>query len=335
MNKSVFQSQLEDDECVAALREVVDARSTEAPIRMGKTAEAVRTDDLAKGIRSLQTGRVDLEMPSRAEAIVMRHNYPSLLILDGTYEEPENPHWKRVLDPHQPAIQRSIASVGRVDLTGHRDYTWVGTLWRIADDILITNRHVASIFAKAKRDGGYRIQKRLKVFADFKEEHRSTEQLEFLVKSIVSIEPTSSIDMALLRLDGGARDLPGEPVPLRPGRSADEYLAVVGYPAWDHRNDAGDMARIFRDIFNVKRLAPGKVMNENHSADVFTHNCTTLGGNSGSLVLDIESGGAVGLHFAGSALSQNYAVKAEAIEEAMRRNSVTGYRIVDGSRTDG
>ena len=32
----------------------------------------------------------------------------------------------------------------------------------------------------------------------------------------------------------------------------------------------------------------------------FTHDCTTLGGNSGSVVLDLTTGEAVGLHFAGA-----------------------------------
>ena len=40
------------------------------------------------------------------------------------------------------------------------------------------------------------------------------------------------------------------------------------------------------------------------------HDASTLGGNSGSAVIDLETGEAVGLHFAGSYLQANYAVPA-------------------------
>ena len=42
----------------------------------------------------------------------------------------------------------------------------------------------------------------------------------------------------------------------------------------------------------------------------FAHDATTLGGNSGSVVLDVETGYAVGMHFSGSFLESNYAVRA-------------------------
>ena len=47
--------------------------------------------------------------------------------------------------------------------------------------------------------------------------------------------------------------------------------------------------------------------------DCFTHDCTTLGGNSGSVVLDLETGQAVGLHCGGTFLKANYAVPAPVI----------------------
>src|SRR5262249_34036669 len=45
------------------------------------------------------------------------------------------------------------------------------------------------------------------------------------------------------------------------------------------------------------------------------HDCTTLGGNSGSVVLDLASGEAVGLHFAGLYQETNYAVQASLLAE--------------------
>jgi endonuclease G len=47
------------------------------------------------------------------------------------------------------------------------------------------------------------------------------------------------------------------------------------------------------------------------------HNCTTLGGNSGSVVLDLDTGEALGLHFSGSFLRTNYAVRADRVKERL------------------
>jgi V8-like Glu-specific endopeptidase len=41
---------------------------------------------------------------------------------------------------------------------------------------------------------------------------------------------------------------------------------------------------------------------------LFTHDCSTLGGNSGSCVIDLESNRVLGLHFKGRYLEANWAV---------------------------
>jgi V8-like Glu-specific endopeptidase len=52
-------------------------------------------------------------------------------------------------------------------------------------------------------------------------------------------------------------------------------------------------------IFNVKRLQPGQVIELSDQARTFSHDCFTLGGNSGSPVVDLETFQVLGLHFAG------------------------------------
>jgi endonuclease G len=47
------------------------------------------------------------------------------------------------------------------------------------------------------------------------------------------------------------------------------------------------------------------------------HNCTTLGGNSGSVVFDLDKGNAIGLHFSGSFLTTNYAVRADLVKKIL------------------
>jgi V8-like Glu-specific endopeptidase len=41
---------------------------------------------------------------------------------------------------------------------------------------------------------------------------------------------------------------------------------------------------------------------------IFTHDCSTLGDNSGSCVVDLQTGRVIGLHFRGSYRRTRYAV---------------------------
>jgi hypothetical protein len=91
--------------------------------------------------------------------------------------------------------------------------------------------------------------------------------------------------------------LPGRPV------------YVVGYPAWDgRRNEPESMRRIFMDVYNVKRLQPGAATEFTPGGLVMKHDCSTLGGNSGSPVFDLTDHRVLGLHFGGRYRLGNFAV---------------------------
>ena len=78
---------------------------------------------------------------------------------------------------------------------------------------------------------------------------------------------------------------------------------------------------VFGDVYDKKRLAPGQVMNV--GIDEMEHDCSTLGGNSGSVLVNLQTGEAVGLHFSGLFLDANYAVPAPKIRNllALRREA--------------
>ncbi|MDH3638387.1 MAG: DNA/RNA non-specific endonuclease, partial [Gammaproteobacteria bacterium] len=69
----------------------------------------------------------------------------------------------------------------------------------------------------------------------------------------------------------------------------------------------------------VKRLSPGRVSGINAESFIFSHDCTTLGGNSGSALIRPATGEAVGLHFSGSFLDNNFAVTSVKIQERLHR----------------
>lgn len=333
--KSVFQSQLENLKTVENLLNNEHEIIAEAPFQREEALESVptRAQDprtLEEAVDRLRRGQTDLTAPARTEAIVMLTGYPSLLIKNGTFEQPKLLNWRERLVPKRDLIDHAIANVGRVDLVNDPNAKWIGTGWRVNENTFVTNRHVAEYFAK-KRSGTWSVTPGVKVYMDLREEHESDEQLEALVSSILHIEPTGFPDVAIMRVDSTALNYMADPVSLQTGGHLPETIGVIGYPAKAVRDNPVDaMDRYFNDIYNVKRLAPGEIMNADHSTSVFTHNALTLGGNSGSMIIDIDTGCAIGLHFAGSALTQNYAVKIDAVADILTRKSVSFRRDDDG-----
>ncbi len=156
------------------------------------------------------------------------------------------------------------------------------------------------------------------VDVDFLEEIDNPATARFAIGDILYIARDSEPDLAFLRLNPGKGPL------ARPIKLASKLLpsktmvGVVGYPGRDPRIPDQDlMAKIFGNVFDKKRFAPGLVIG--FEADALTHDCTTLGGNSGSAVLDLLTGEAAALHFSGVFLKTNYAVPAPVISELLAR----------------
>jgi endonuclease G len=258
------------------------------------------------------------------EAIVERFGRPALLVIGDSFEEPESAEWKARLDPHRAALAGAIRGVGRVDIRFHA-LPFGGTGWMVGEDIAVTNRHVAKLFA-LRRNGVFPIaaNSRGQVYEpriDFAEEHGSPESKEVKVTDVLFIaeDDDESADVAFLKLETGDGTPLPPPIPLGRLREPEPggIVAAIGYPARDTRQDRADQDRIFGGIFNVKRLAPGLV--KGGGGSVLTHDCSTLGGNSGSVVFDLETGDAVGLHFSGRRGVANYAVTASVVGDYLDR----------------
>jgi endonuclease G len=250
--------------------------------------------------------------PAELEAIVQRVGRPPLLIQNdavdfGRPEEDTLADFPAGTDALIRGTEQSIPSVGRIEFVNFR-MAWGGTGWVIAqsgqDRIVVTNRHVASLVAKRTVDGRgvfMRDPSQVKYGAsiDFKEEFGGVpgQASTFQVADILYLADVTAPDVALLRITG--ENLPAA-LPLAPAEAdAAELVALIGYPAYDDRNDDQAMAQYFRDLYNVKRYAPGKVMQALSAGVVLRHDCTSLGGNSGSPLIRLSDGKVVGLHYSG------------------------------------
>ena len=254
--------------------------------------------------------------------IVLRVGRPVLAIVRGVprleFTDSHSEIWRSRLQASVPHLQRAAGAVGRIDVSGLPGVPYVGTGWLVEKNTVVTNRHVALAFGR-RLGGRFALKKGsgagpLRPSINFLEEVGRRDRLEFPIVDILHIEDESGPDFALLRVeDRSGRHGLAPPIPLLTSRvRREQQVAVIGYPARDSRvPDAHLMQSIFGDVYDKKRLAPGQVTEAR--PEVLLHDCSTLGGNSGSVLLDLATGQAVGLHFAGRFLETNYAVPAEVV----------------------
>jgi len=268
------------------------------------------------------------EMP-KAEAMINLHLRPALLIKYNKIETPDSAEVRRRLLPYIGKLESRVASVGRIEFR-KIGRPFGGTGWMIGDDVIVTNRHVAKLMANKKGNTITFVKNALgetvEAFIDFKEEYigkdMATPQFEIPIEKVLFIadDVKTQPDIAFLKI--GKHSKTPQPIPLSDTTlQKDQYVSVIGYPAYDPDAIISRTAasNVFNDIYGVKRCSPGEIMEYVENAWYFFHDCTTLGGNSGSVVLDNQTGCAVGLHFMGEVKKENYAVKSAEIIKYLRK----------------
>ena len=258
------------------------------------------------------------------ESIILRRTRPVLEIRDDDtvlnfIDQADSEIWAARLKKARPLLQSAIRAVGRIDLQGAR-LDWVGTGWLVAENILVTNRHVAREFATRNGDG-FTFQTGLDgpitADIDFLQEINNPGQLIFKLVRPLHIEEEPGPDLSFFEVEikNGNASL-ATPIALATEITTTQNVATIGYPAYDSRiPEPSLMEDIFGKTYNKKRLAPGGITEV--QSTLLLHTCTTLGGNSGSAVIDLDSGNAIGLHFSGSFLATNYAVRADVVKRRL------------------
>jgi endonuclease G, mitochondrial len=265
-------------------------------------------------VRKIQNGQsLSPQEVVRVEAIVIPNGLrPAFDISHDSYEQlPVT--WTRLND-RRPDLIPLIRGIGRLDIAGHPTKVFAGTACVVAPDLLLTNRHVAELFIDGVGDGpSLQFKAGMSASIDLKQEVSTADSIPLTVTMPALV--LDSWDAAILRVGG----LPPGIAPLQLASAAlpaiDNRLAVVvGFPAIDEHSDLVQQITIFRGVFFKKRLMPGRLTGFRRTdsfggaVNALAHDCTTLGGNSGSALIDVESGQVVGLHFAGTPLVSNFAV---------------------------
>lgn len=285
-----------------------------APLNIGSPSEPKRTRILEK----LTLGKpLAPKEQFYIEALIIPQERPAIDIVGGDYVEITHQRWLAWNDERFRApLRAALPSVGRIELPGHPSYPYGGTGFVVGDGLLMTNRHVAQLFCSGLGLRGLAFIPGVSAGVDFLRERGSTDSQFLRVVKTVMIHPYW--DMALLQVEGLREDQ--RPLlldTLDPAEHRGKEVAVIGYPAFDPRNDTDVQNQLFGGVYGVKRLMPG-LLGPRLDVQSFGgamvsavgHDSSTLGGASGSSVFDPLGGRILGLHFGGRYLESNYAVPA-------------------------
>ncbi|MDB5530339.1 MAG: hypothetical protein JWR51_3442 [Devosia sp.] len=300
--------------------------SLESMAATTQTVGADKVNDARVGMEQLALGRdVSIDQLATIEAIIIPTLRPVYDVTDnsfgstpsGSLVTPGNALWTKLSDDLtlKRRIEAALPAIGRIELPGRSDIPYGGTGFVVGPNLLMTNRHVAAIFARGLGSNVHFLPGR-RAGVDFKRDDRAG--IVLAIRAVRMIHPYW--DMAILETDGLSGSIRPLALSLSDARElVGSEVVVVGYPAFDSRNPADVQDDLFNGRYGIKRMQPG-LLQGGFGAESFgkivpaaTHDCSTLGGNSGSALVSLTTGEVVGLHFAGRYLERNYAVPSSAL----------------------
>jgi len=238
------------------------------------------------------------------------------------------PFWN-LLEDQREDIEMVQRGIGRIELLGHPEYDWAGTGFLVNENCLLTTRRTAEVFAE-ERAGQVRFRPGITTWMDYNSQYQGVPTAGYRVRGIFGFHPT--YDLALLEVEPPQFN-EDAPVPLAlagqaPQRLENRPVYLVSYPVRDaRRNESERISRIFRDVYNVKRVQPGFLRGcfQFENVQFLKHDCAPLGNSSGGCLLDLETQQVFGLQLYSRYLETSTAVPLWALRDdpLFRRAGVT------------
>jgi hypothetical protein len=336
-------------ELLDRLRAEIDyvARKTGTPADPDLTRRLLRhaDDGLAKLLGDGYDARLDLDDVAGLEAVVQSDGSRPVLFVENDFVDlmaPSIGDYAAPLSRLQDGVRQVCRAVGRVDDPAAPGLGYRGTAWLVAEGLVVTNYHVLAAIAPggARVDGQFRGKLNPAAAVHFGHEvGDARDDRRFPIRRVVAVGRAGAaqfahpelpslnfdgLDLAVLELEPVPRRSFPAPLPVARGddpltrgglANAGRGVYLVGYPGDEQSTTPELFTRLFAGVKTYKRLAPGRIMaaagtvpHDPHGW-VLTHDATTLGGNSGSAVIDLDADGrtALALHFAGQPERRNFA----------------------------
>jgi hypothetical protein len=261
----------------------------------------------AAGMAKLKAGGVPSPMERTALETVIKALRPSILSQGGdlaalppyrNYPEQFLSEWtifRAVVMPY-------LYSIGRIDRLTKPSYEPLATGFLIGKNALVTNKHVLAALSADT----FQLE-RGQAVVRFGQEWGTPDAFDpVAITGVLAVH--TELDMVVLEIEENSRP-PLAVASVTP--PAETEVVAIGYPQDDPRSP------VFRDVifegkYKVKRAAPGEITGAGVAS--LYHDCSTLGGNSGSPLLAIANAHVVGLHRDGPLfLYRNEAVDAASL----------------------
>jgi S1-C subfamily serine protease len=195
-----------------------------------------------------------------------------------------------------------------------------GTGFLVAKDVALTNAHVLDALSMGVRQ----LQKGQAMIRFGCEAGVFDADPQIDVTGVLAVH--ALLDACLLSLTPDAAH--GTALALSTATAkGGQDVGAVGFPYPDPR-DPAFVASTFGNQFGFKRVSPGMVTGlqtpDPTSTGVFYHDCSTLGGNSGSPLFSLANDVVVGLHTGGAFMWKNTAIDMAALTPWIQEQTGVG-----------
>lgn len=263
---------------------------------------------------------LDTEALSGALEVIVRTDgsRPSFMVQNGKVNLHTSPAgiWADQITASEAegSLLSALQCVGRIDVPGSIQ-GFEGTGFLVAENVIMTNRHVLQAVARPDPQGVWAFKPGVSI--DFGHEFRAVDSLSprqlqkvlyAAARPIAGPIDHSRLDLVLIEIgpaDNGARPSAVLAVDIASDwDNPPEIIYTVGYPGNPGARESLTLQeQLFQKTFGCKRLAPGEIMRSSGTLFPWTtaHDASTLGGNSGSVVLSAgREGAAAALHYGGT-----------------------------------
>ena len=305
----------------AELRRIVKRHLGDDPALLRLADKIARDGELAlQAVANDDDARLlaQPELLASLEVIVRTDgSRPSFLVRNGEVDRTTSPvgSWGSTLDVSDERLSDAAEGVGRID-DPNAEQGFDGTGFLVGDDVILTNRHVLQEIA-SRENGSWKIRRGMAI--DFGHEFRARKSVNRRKLKRVLFAGSKPIltntihhdrlDLALIELEPAPRGTPPRrllSLDAAPDwASLQQTVFIIGYPGSPQPGSEAFslLEQLFQATFGYKRLAPGRVIKGLARLPDWglAHDATTLGGNSGSVLLVVgREFAAAGLHYGGT-----------------------------------
>jgi hypothetical protein len=245
------------------------------------------------------------------ECILALYGRPAILVSEeGLASVP--PLWN-VVEDQREEIETAARGVGRIELFGHPEYDWAGTAFLVNDTTLMTTRRTVEMFAE-RFNNTWQFRPGISAWMNYGSQYQRVSGAGYRVRNVMGVH--EQYDLAFLEVEPPQFTQGYTPTPLAiasqpPEQTDGRQVYMLGYPVFDaRRNEPQAMQRVFRDVYNVKRVQPGflRGMFPFREVQLLRTDCGLLGCNGGSCVLDLETHQIIGMHLTSRYLEPGTAI---------------------------